>query len=220
MRKQTIIIASSVLALALFAPACGDSGDTGSGTGTGTGTGDTTGGTTDDATTGGTTDDASGGGTTDSGTGDDAAMGGGGDDSSMGGGDDDSSMGGGDDDSSMGAMDGGPAMGDGACTNDADLAIISDETVDVTAIATTAGTECLFAGDPGTCASEKVIDETGLTGDCAGCYVEQILCAISECLAQCAPPNEASDACGECRAENCTPLFEPCSGIAPTTDEE
>ncbi len=129
--------------------------------------------------------------------------------------DDDSSMM--DDDSSM-MGDGGPAMGEGACTNEADLAIVT--TVDVTAAATTAGTECLFAADPGACANEKVIDETGVSAGCSACYVEQILCAIDNCLAQCAPPNQASEDCGTCRAEFCTPLFEPCSGLAPSSDEE
>ena len=105
------------------------------------------------------------------------------------------------------------------CVNDADMAILATE--DLTTIATNAAIQCQLAGaeDMSACALEKVTDQTGLSAGCAVCYVEQILCAISACLEFCAPPNHTSEECGECRAIKCTPLFEPCSGIAPEACE-
>ena len=99
----------------------------------------------------------------------------------------------------------------GACLNADDLATI--ETQDVQGVATTAGTECLFAGDPAACATEKIVDQTGLSEPCADCYSGVFVCSISNCLAQCVPPNEASLACQECVAESCASVFTECSGL-------
>ncbi len=106
----------------------------------------------------------------------------------------------------------GVCPSEGACINASDLAIV--EAVDVAGVASTAGTQCLFAADPGTCALEKILDATGVSPGCAGCYVDEILCAINNCLAQCAPPNQDSEPCQQCVAADCSPQFEVCAGFA------
>mgnify|MGYP001099323303 CR=1 FL=1 len=106
----------------------------------------------------------------------------------------------------------------GACINDADQAIIDDPDTDVTAVATDYAYACLTDEDIGTCAAAGVSNDTGLSNECAYCYAEQVVCAAENCLSQCIADSEAQG-CVDCRNENCVPLFEPCSGIAASTDE-
>ncbi|MDP6944928.1 MAG: hypothetical protein QF464_12320, partial [Myxococcota bacterium] len=51
----------------------------------------------------------------------------------------------------------------GACTNDADMAIINDESVDVPAITQESAFACLTAEDIGTCTAYDVSGQTGLS---------------------------------------------------------
>ena len=113
------------------------------------------------------------------------------------------------------------ATGDaaGACINDDDQAIIDDPDVDVTAVATDYAYACLTDEDIGACAAAGVSADTGLSNECAYCYAEQVVCAAENCLSQCIADSEAQG-CVDCRNENCVPLFEPCSGIAASTDSE
>ena len=106
----------------------------------------------------------------------------------------------------------GPCLSEGACTNPADLFVL--QTIDVSGLVFDAGLACFVSADPGGCAQEKIVVDTGLTEACVGCYVEMLLCVISQCMADCAPPNEGSDACSACSDEQCMPSFEPCSGLA------
>ena len=198
---KNLTICLGVLALLTAAPACGDSGtrDTpaeGEGTeGEGTeGEGTEGEGTEGDAMADETMDDAGG----EAGPEADA----------------ESSM---TDDSSSEEEDDTASAG-GACINDADLAIIDDPDVDVTAVATEYAYACLTDEDIGACAAAGVSTDTGLSSECAYCYAEQVVCAAENCLSQCISDSEAQ-ACVDCRNENCVPLFEPCSGIAASTDD-
>ena len=103
-------------------------------------------------------------------------------------------------------------MGEGACTNAADLAVI--ETADVAQLSQDAAFACLqgFSVDLD-CATQKIAEDSGMSMDCAYCFGEQAVCVAANCAFQCFDPNSSS--CENCRNENCTPLFEPCAGIAP-----
>ena len=111
---------------------------------------------------------------------------------------------------------GGGGDGEGACTNDADMAIIDDEEVDVPQITQDAAFGCLAAEDMGTCTAEDVSGQTGLSTACVACYAEQVTCAMEFCASTCIAAPEGDD-CTDCRTDNCIGLFEPCSGIASTS---
>ena len=113
----------------------------------------------------------------------------------------------------------GDASEGGACTNEADMAILADEAVDVTGEAQTCGLGCLGDDDPGACSAACVAEATGISSDCAGCYGDTVLCSADNCLAECAM-DPASEECGACQEEFCLPAFYACTGLEPSTDEE
>ena len=192
---KNITISLGVLALIAAAPACGDSGDTPDDT-------------TADAGTGEPESDAAGSPEPE----EDAAT--------TADGDDAATTEGGDDAATTEAGDDAATTegGEGACTNDDDKTIIDDPDTDVTAVATEYAYQCLTSDDIGACTAEGVTTDTGLSTDCALCYAEQVVCAAENCLGECISDSTAQG-CVDCRNENCVPLFEPCSGIAPSTDE-
>jgi hypothetical protein len=104
------------------------------------------------------------------------------------------------------------AEAEGACNNAADLAVIS--TADVAQLSQDAAFACLqgFSVDL-QCVIDTLVEDSGMTLECAGCFGEQAVCVASNCAFQCFSP--ASQSCEDCRNANCTPLFEPCAGIAP-----
>lgn len=111
--------------------------------------------------------------------------------------------------------------GSGECTNDGDLAIITGGQVDATGEATTCGLGCLSqpSDQQEQCSLDCVINATGLSSACAGCYASSIKCTIDECVAQCAA-NPESDGCLQCREDKgCTPTFYTCSGLTPPGSE-
>ncbi len=184
------VLSVMVMAAALVAMGCSPSGGGKSNSGSGT---DDTGATTGDTTDTGDDTTDTGGDTTD--TGDDTT---------------DTGVDTTDPTDTTGDDTGGG--GDGACQNEADQAIISE--VDVTAEASSCGLGCLGQGPE--CGANCVVEKTGLTADCAGCYGESINCAIENCVAACAA-DPAAEACVECREENgCTPGFYECSGEKPS----
>ena len=102
----------------------------------------------------------------------------------------------------------GGVGGGGACSNDADLSII--ELGEVLPAAQQCGTDCVGM-DP-QCAIDCVIEATGLTMTCAGCYATLIDCAIVNCPGPCAQPR--SDECAVCQEEfGCPSGFMDCSGL-------
>jgi len=107
-----------------------------------------------------------------------------------------------------------PPAGD-QCVNEADGAILSGGEVDATGAAQTCGLGCLAQEDPGACSMTCVMDETGLSAGCAGCYVGTIVCTIDNCVAECAA-DPTSDDCGACQVDaGCINDFYACSGLTP-----
>ena len=99
-----------------------------------------------------------------------------------------------------------------ACMNAADLAIVTSR--DVTGEAQDCGLGCLGSDDPQQCSAECVVDATGLSASCAGCYGSTVFCTIENCLAACAV-DPSSAACLDCQEENCLAAFNVCAGVLP-----
>ena len=99
-----------------------------------------------------------------------------------------------------------------ACMNAADLAIVTSR--DVTGEAQDCGLGCLGSDDPQQCSAECVVDATGLSASCAGCYGSTVFCTIENCLAACAV-DPSSAACLGCQEENCLAAFNDCAGVLP-----
>lgn len=121
--------------------------------------------------------------------------------------------------------DGEGNANEGACLNDADGAILADESIDASAVAGdcalgTNGIEdrCLGAEDPLACSTMCVARETGLTEDCATCYGATVDCSIQNCIAECSA-DPSGDACRTCQVEaGCTTEFYSCTGLTPPED--
>ncbi len=108
---------------------------------------------------------------------------------------------------STGGSTGGAASG--ACTNAADLAVAQDPAT---------------PGAVGKCGQDNLgaepatldcIKGLGFSDACAGCFDDTVKCAIMNCLNDCLA-DQNSQACIDCRATNCDPAFQMCSGIDPT----
>jgi hypothetical protein len=107
-------------------------------------------------------------------------------------------------------------MPTGMCMNAEDGAILNDPEMDVAGVTTDAATACYLGGATEddayvACTSEALIDETGLSDECADCFVQNALCAKNNCLVECLTDPVA---CETCRDENgCTSAFYECSGL-------
>ena len=106
----------------------------------------------------------------------------------------------------------GECVAEGACTNAADLDVITN--FDVAQASQDAAFACLdgFSVDL-ECATQNIANASGMSLECAACFGEQAVCVAANCAFQCFNPSSAS--CNTCRDENCSPLFEPCAGIEP-----
>lgn len=102
-----------------------------------------------------------------------------------------------------------PEAGDGACNNNADLAIIADQTALSSSVADCA--KKTMGAAPAT--KDCIVQKTGLSDGCAQCFADSASCIIKNCAAQCMlDPN--SPTCVDCRASKCDPAFEVCSGVS------
>ncbi len=103
------------------------------------------------------------------------------------------------------------ALSQGNC-NEADLDYIGANLDEVQAIATSCGTDCLFAADPEQCVRDCMSSQTPLTDMCITCFVEQVDCVVANCFLACAfSPNSAG--CTDCVESNCVIPFQECAGI-------
>jgi hypothetical protein len=98
----------------------------------------------------------------------------------------------------------------GECTNETDLATLAS--VDAAASAGSCGLGCLADEDPRACSIACIVDDTGLSNECAGCFGDIVACSIEFCLAPCAS-DPAGDACAACQVESgCVDAFDACTG--------
>jgi hypothetical protein len=97
---------------------------------------------------------------------------------------------------------------EGACTNEADTAIVCD--AGFTAAVTACGTSNIGGGPEAiaTC----VADDTGVSVECATCFGETTQCTIDNCIQSGCATDPMGEDCTACRAENCDADFAACAG--------
>ena len=116
-------------------------------------------------------------------------------------------------------------MGEGACTNDTDMAAIED--FDMMA-GQMIGMSCYdAAGGPGqtsaeeikACFSEKLATEHGFTMDCGACIADQLICLQQNCMDKCMSSmmgGQQSPECTQCMEDfGCMTNFSERSGLNP-----
>jgi hypothetical protein len=103
-----------------------------------------------------------------------------------------------------------------ACQDAEDLSILA--TVDVQGIMTACSLGCIGDPNPSACVGACIVEDSGLTEDCAGCFVGVFECVSASCLEQCMT-DPTGDECIACTTESCAPGFEDCSGVPFGGDE-
>jgi hypothetical protein len=98
----------------------------------------------------------------------------------------------------------------GHCENAADLAIITVGQADVVAQSSSCYLGCLEDANPVECSNSCIVENTGLTQDCANCYTQANVCVTNLCLPACLNPQSA--ACISCVEDNCLGIFNDCAG--------
>ncbi len=117
-------------------------------------------------------------------------------------------------------------VGEGACTNDSDLAVLED--FDVAAEQMKMGMACYdMAGGPGSTSAEEIEEcfkaklqsDYGFSLDCSVCVTDQLMCLQANCMDACMSSmmgGETSSECTECiEANGCNSDFVECSGLNP-----
>ncbi len=104
----------------------------------------------------------------------------------------------------------------GACTNAADLAIVSTENVNGTA--SSCGLGCLGEADERQCSITCIQQTHTITDECAGCYGDIVACTITNCVGECAADPSAA-VCTQCQQDaGCTAAFYECTGLTPPSE--
>ena len=98
----------------------------------------------------------------------------------------------------------------GACANEADMGVLQGDP-EVGGKIQTCAMGCLGSEDP-LCATDCIVEKTGLSAECSECYNGTFMCSVDNCLAQCVA-DPASEGCTTCQAEFCAESFTACSGI-------
>ena len=110
-----------------------------------------------------------------------------------------------------------PALGDGACTNPADVPILETGTVSGTVEeCAMENIDAVLAGDKATVIG-CVKDQTGLTDGCLVCFSDLFDCTMAQCPFQCLSGTENPD-CINCLTTACYPSFIDCSGVDPANE--
>jgi hypothetical protein len=103
--------------------------------------------------------------------------------------------------------------GDGVCENENDCPIVSSG--EARTAAQDCGIGCVADADPDQCASDCVVAESGLSVECAACYVGIVTCSRENCLTQCLG-DAAGMECMQCQVDaGCRAAFDECSGLPP-----
>lgn len=101
--------------------------------------------------------------------------------------------------------------GEGVCQNDTDCPLV--ENGEARSTASSCGVGCLQDADPAACSEACVVAESGLSADCASCYVAIVECSRENCLVECASDPDSDD-CFTCQVANdCRAEFDTCSGL-------
>ncbi len=102
------------------------------------------------------------------------------------------------------------------CLNPDDGAIIQpDGGAAASEAARECGMGCMVADDIIECATPCVVEETGLSEGCSGCYVGIIVCTIEKCISDCITDSTSAE-CVACQMDKgCLPDFYQCTGFDP-----
>jgi hypothetical protein len=106
-----------------------------------------------------------------------------------------------------GGAGGAPGVTD-ACTNETDLPLVCDAGFSATLEA------CAQAATGSGAATATCLEaDPGLSADCASCFGDDIDCLVANCVAggECFPDN-TTQTCADCRADNCAPALDACTG--------
>lgn len=99
----------------------------------------------------------------------------------------------------------------GVCQNHTDCALVTDGRARLTA--QSCSQTCLASS--GTCTRDCVVQQLGMTADCAQCYADRVACMLMNCLGECVADPE-SEKCQQCDIDKgCRPNFDACSGLPP-----
>jgi len=102
------------------------------------------------------------------------------------------------------------SISQGNC-NETDLDYLAENLDIIAELSTDCSNQCLAAPDLEACVEQCVLDNTPLSVSCAGCFGEQVTCALDNCLLTCFIGTEQE--CADCVTSNCLDDFNECAGI-------
>ena len=106
----------------------------------------------------------------------------------------------------------GDASGPGACSGDSALRLACDgELARKTAQCAQEHALSLALGSVVRSCLKRDAQLRDVEGECVDCYVSELLCTLTSCLATCVADVES--ACTSCRREHCGAEFRRCSGL-------
>ena len=114
--------------------------------------------------------------------------------------------------------------GEAACMNGEDLDILvettSGSTNELDSVANGCTIECIGKASDNmeACVLDCVVDGTGLSEACAGCFAIFAQCTLDFCLEQCIS-DLSTEECMSCRDDKCASSFAVCTGLAGSTEE-
>lgn len=96
-----------------------------------------------------------------------------------------------------------------ACLSDEDKAIAADPAAQATM--TTCTEDCYWGGKDIPCIIACIVDGTGISEDCAGCFAYLAECTVLSCP-MCVADSSTQE-CADCRNEKCSSSMLECSGV-------
>ena len=100
----------------------------------------------------------------------------------------------------------------GACTNDADGGVLAS--IDVAKVVEGCAKGCILDSDKAACGGDCLVEEAGLSADCAACFGGNVACAFTKCTFECGFGSVES--CLDCQSKaGCFVEFESCAGLPP-----
>ncbi len=103
-----------------------------------------------------------------------------------------------------------PAPPATACNNEDDLGKLNE--ADSFAIAEYCVLDAACGLDE-ECLATCIVEQTGLSGECAACWGAFAACGTASCLVDCNVEDPTETSCIDCLETNCTPALESCAGI-------
>ena len=98
----------------------------------------------------------------------------------------------------------------GACLSEDDLAIVQADAFKSTMQKCGMGT-CAGTPDAQKCIAQCVVEDSGLSFDCAVCFADHLVCIVGSCMPVCMDGGSA--ACQECMKAKCEPDLFACAGF-------